>query len=73
MINLRKIGDGATQETCVDRSPRNIEAASDQIRVAVEGAENPRAITPLACMTGSDLFRIFLELHASHGDVMEIA
>jgi hypothetical protein len=50
-----------------------VEAASDQIGIAIEVAENPCAIAPGTGMVGSDIFRVFLEHPEPHGDVMQIA
>lgn len=56
MINVREIKNGPTSGTCSDRRPRVIEVALDPVRITAEVAEDPRAISPLTCMVGADLF-----------------
>lgn len=50
-----------------------IEVALYSIRISIEVPEDPRAVAPLARMVGSDFFRVFLQHHAPHWNVMQIA
>ena len=73
VVHLRKIQNEPAAGTFLDRRPRIIESAFGEIKIAGGIAEYAGAIAPPTSMKGPDFFRIFLQHHAHHRGMVQIA
>jgi hypothetical protein len=72
-VRLRQIESGSAAWTSLDRRPRIIERAFNEVEVTGGVAEYPGAIGPPASMKGAGFVRGLVQHHPLHWGMMQIA